>query len=500
VLLVATLQSRQNVPVPLTAKSTGMRFDDLRGKLLLTSGVPILAATVFCGLLMWGEFTAWREQRAVTRIATLTNATADLVHQLQLERGMSTGFLSSHGGAFGAELPGQRTRVDSVRQVFHEAIALAPTATLRTAASDIATSIDWMPALRQRVDSQAVEADSVMATYSALVARLLDVIDVGERGISASVARANVQQIGRLVRAKEFAARERGTLNGVFAAGRFSSPTLFRRWVGLEVGRELEFNALRKSADSVFARSIDSTLANPVFARLVGYREVAINGADGRPLTADATLWFREATAAINALHGLQTGKTSATLRAASAAALRSLEKLIVMGICAVVLVGGIAVTAWRTSRKILGITRLVTVRAAEVEAGVLQQLRDTVVRMARGDLSGDVTATHAPLEIRGNDELSRMGGNLDAMVQAAQDTAVAVRDRRQQRYRRRRHRRPPAGARRRRALRWRIPDARAATESHARGGARAAGGSARYDGTACEPQSHRAHERRIRG
>jgi len=75
--------------------------------------VPLAVALLFYGVTVIHDKLS-TQQAMVQAEATVELAVAmgNLVHELQKERGMSAGFLSSHGKKFAARLPQQRQLVD----------------------------------------------------------------------------------------------------------------------------------------------------------------------------------------------------------------------------------------------------------------------------------------------------------------------------------------------------------------------------------------------------
>lgn len=80
-------------------------FSGIRGKLSLAAGLPMLVALGFALTVVYRDFAVWRDQRKLERLASLATATTGLVHTLQAERGMSSGFVASGGAKFATELP-----------------------------------------------------------------------------------------------------------------------------------------------------------------------------------------------------------------------------------------------------------------------------------------------------------------------------------------------------------------------------------------------------------
>ncbi len=113
-----------------------------------------------------------RSHARIDRLSVESEVMADLVHELQKERGYSAGFTGSSGANFVAELSRQRADTDAVLDRYRSRIdgtrALAPT---RIEAAD--TALDRLGAQRGQIDALALTVPELAGYYTGIINDLL---------------------------------------------------------------------------------------------------------------------------------------------------------------------------------------------------------------------------------------------------------------------------------------------------------------------------------------
>jgi methyl-accepting chemotaxis protein len=180
-----------------------------RSRLRWLAGLPMLALLLLMALwLLELQGRQAELARTLAQTGSLRHA-SQLVHALQAERGLS----------FGMQMAGQRSTA-SVRA----ARAYSDEALSRLDASPAARALaEPLQRLREQIDDGSAPAAQHFASYSQLIATLLEHTTLAARQAQlASVLRSEFALLGLLCM-KEAAAQERGLLNGVLSAGRFAA-------------------------------------------------------------------------------------------------------------------------------------------------------------------------------------------------------------------------------------------------------------------------------------
>ncbi|WP_050930007.1 methyl-accepting chemotaxis protein [Aestuariivita boseongensis] len=238
-----------------------------------------------------------------TRAATELLLAAELIHELQKERGYSVGFVASEGRNFQDAVRTQRSKTDAT---WSNSRANLPFLTdhhpgdlrrLTTAMNDIG-------AIRLEVTNRTIPAPEVAASYTKIVE---DVMGVTSKVITAinsgeleHYARASVL----MSQAKESAGLERAA--GAAGLGREVFPRdVFARFIALQAAQNkaLKLASAELGGDSV----VDRLMLKPVYARLSNLRE-GVDEAVAANTQADVTAeeWFDAATDWIDALSALE--------------------------------------------------------------------------------------------------------------------------------------------------------------------------------------------------
>mgnify|MGYP003424011539 FL=1 len=84
----------------------------IRGKLFLMLLLPVLGMFGFSAYLLWEKWHVVDEMKTLGVMSGLSVTASGLTHELQRERGMSAGYVGSHGEKFGKELDAQRPVTD----------------------------------------------------------------------------------------------------------------------------------------------------------------------------------------------------------------------------------------------------------------------------------------------------------------------------------------------------------------------------------------------------
>ena len=95
----------------------------LSGHLSTLVLIPVVLLIVVGIIDTYRAFVTMNDASYTIKLDNLMNNTSALVHEMQKERGMSAGFISSNGTNFSSTLPGQRQAVDRQVSTLNEFLA-----------------------------------------------------------------------------------------------------------------------------------------------------------------------------------------------------------------------------------------------------------------------------------------------------------------------------------------------------------------------------------------
>ncbi|MBB3329929.1 methyl-accepting chemotaxis protein [Halomonas campaniensis] len=358
-------------------------------KFLLTLLLPLLALAWFAGSGIL------ERQRLATNMAGLETLTAlsrhagNLVHELQRERGMSSGFIGSRGEVFGNRLSAQRTETDRAIGDFREALAgtdlAALDADLARQSADIEQRLAATTAVRQQVQRLETGAEEAVAHYTGLNDALMGMVGrVTHLTADAGISR-RLGAYFTLLKAKDLAGVERALLANAFSANLMRTATHQRllSMLGQEGAYLKSFRAL---ANAEMRDRLSEILAGEEVQRVLPLRQIALERGVAGGYNVDPQQWFDWQTAKINRLKALEDAVAEGVLD--EAAGLRQEARQELVGYLVITLVAA-------------GLAILFAVLVVQSIVRSLRAALDDIE--SRG---GDLTRR---LAVPGSDELSRL-------------------------------------------------------------------------------------------
>ncbi|MDZ4295520.1 MAG: nitrate- and nitrite sensing domain-containing protein, partial [Hydrogenophaga sp.] len=257
------------------------------------SGLNFLIAAKRC------EIDALRQ---LSLTSALVNVTGRLVHGLQRERGLTNLFLGSQGTRFAEPRRQQIAECQAteaeLRRCFDsldtQAAHLGHGARLFSRIAYVLHGLDALPALRERIDTQAWTARDTTEAFVRLIAGLLAVVFEAADSASDPAISRQLVALFNFMQGKEFAGQERAAGSALFASGRADSAGQ-QRLLHLIDSQERCLQVFKEFASDELATLWATADRDTVDARaeLERLRRVLCTAADGSPLDANQSQpWF----------------------------------------------------------------------------------------------------------------------------------------------------------------------------------------------------------------
>jgi hypothetical protein len=196
--------------------------------IILLTILPITALVILGMVVVREKLGHVHETRDQLALVNISPAISAVVHELQKERGLSAGFLGSHGSQeFADLLPEQYERTDGaisnfqdeMRACFDMKSPMSVTDRFETAAQSVAELIGGRESVLKRRRSPSV----VIKSYSDTNAELISIIShIGFVSTDERVTKAITTYIA-ILEAKERAGRERAIAAAAFAIGQLDA-------------------------------------------------------------------------------------------------------------------------------------------------------------------------------------------------------------------------------------------------------------------------------------
>ncbi|WP_327427615.1 sensor histidine kinase [Streptomyces sp. NBC_01236] len=314
--------------------------------------ILILALAVLLALLGTSaveQIMAYRNASATADNARLEITLQGLVHELQKERGLTTGFVGGVG-QFSAKLPAQRKATDTARTELDRALVGHGDA----AADSVRESLGRLKGLAG-IRAHADDGTGVVKDtfdYFTTTITVLDRLGLGLDDVHDSTLRDAYQTLQILGNAKEFTGEERAIVLGSVRAGRFRGDD-YSRFMEIRAGRLAALDAFPHSASDAQVRRLDAAMTTPDAERALSYENVAVRG--GGQLSSRGIppmAWWDSMTSTINGLRDVQISLgADVENRAAGleSAAQRDLLLFVLLAFATIVALGGLALDCVRS-------------------------------------------------------------------------------------------------------------------------------------------------------
>ncbi|WP_329337253.1 nitrate- and nitrite sensing domain-containing protein [Streptomyces sp. NBC_01352] len=295
-----------------THRSSGTRlsalpgWNSIRGRMAIVLAVPTCLLLALIGIGAADRAADWSAARATEGHVGVLLGVQDLVREVQRERGLTSGLL---GGAeeYRDDVRTQRDRTDAAREELRKALddrrGDLPGATV-SALVAAEVPLAALTSVRADVDDGTAGRTSTLTAYTKAVTALIDAESAGAPDGDSRVAQG-VRALQSLARATEAVALERGSLNGVFAAGRFRSGE-YLDFTELRATRVAALGQFRQLAGEGQESALDDAFATAAARRVTGYEGQAERGADGSALSVAPARWWADMTTLVDDLHGVQ--------------------------------------------------------------------------------------------------------------------------------------------------------------------------------------------------
>ncbi|MFJ8062034.1 nitrate- and nitrite sensing domain-containing protein [Streptomyces sp. NPDC096142] len=283
----------------VTTKAT----TSIRTRLLRILILALAVLLVLLGIAAAEQISAYRNASATAANARLEITLQGLVHELQKERGLTTGYV---GGVrqFSAKLPAQRKATDAARRQLDVALE----GRTDSAAGSVRESLGRLGGLagirKDADDGSGVVSDTF--DYFTTTITVLDRLDLGIEDVHDGPLRDAYQALQVLGNAKEFTGEERAIVLGSVRAGKFRGDD-YSRFMEIRAGRLAALDAFPRSATAVQERRLNTALTTPDAERALAYESKAVHGTGKlKAGSVPPMAWWDSMTSTINGMRSVQ--------------------------------------------------------------------------------------------------------------------------------------------------------------------------------------------------
>ncbi len=290
-------------------------------KILLLLLLPVLGVTLLLSAIMVNEYQQAEVLDTLESQVELTTFNSLLVHELQKERGATSGWLGAGTQAFADKLRQQRQLTDQVLQKWqsYQSNQQWHDAQIKSTLSRIGQQLAQLQSIRSQADDRSIALGKALGFYTQLNADLLSVAaTIANLSQDAEIARSSAAFYSFL-QAKERAGIERAVLSNVFGSDQFG-PGLYQRFINLVSEQNTYLNQFKALATSSIIQAYEDMTGSSEFQAVEKLRSIAMERADSGQFGVKGTEWFDRATDRINLLKAFEDKLASQLIGTASQA------------------------------------------------------------------------------------------------------------------------------------------------------------------------------------
>ncbi|WP_313612729.1 methyl-accepting chemotaxis protein [Agrobacterium sp.] len=270
--------------------------------------LPMLAAAYLAYVQIADRLFIYNDMQQISTASEQLKKLSDMVHALQVERGLTAGFIASKGTQNASQLSSARSQTDAAVgqfQAVSQELAQSVDFDLAGSQQSISAGIGEIAVLRRSVDSLSATGAQSFSFYTGVVGRI-----VGLSGTIAATAQdaAIAQQMSayvQLMQAKEIAGQERALGNGFITAKRVD-PSRFAEFASMAGGQTALINASLSVLDESERARYQAMIAD-VTGDVTAIRTVILTNGENSDLSAlDSANWFGVSTKRIETLKQIE--------------------------------------------------------------------------------------------------------------------------------------------------------------------------------------------------
>jgi methyl-accepting chemotaxis protein len=290
-------------------------------RLLLLVSLPLAALLMAGGVSSSNEWVKYKTTYETEQLMPIAAALSDAIHNLQIERGSSTGFSQSGGKKFADVVVKRREATDSSIAALKKVSQFTPT--LVAPALERLTDLG---AAREDISALKKTGPQTALYYTQTITVLLkSLASISAQDVDPSVAR-KMTAFFSLVKGKEWAGQERAFLTGIFVADAISIPQ-FQGFMERLYRQDTNFDGFLAYASEAERRAFVAIGQQTASNEVVRMRQVVVDKNLGGQYGVPSEAWFDVSTQRINAIRDIEQGLSGDVLKMAHQTAAAAHQK-----------------------------------------------------------------------------------------------------------------------------------------------------------------------------
>lgn len=273
-------------------------------RLFLLSVIPLFGMLIFGFILLLNDYTRYEEIKKTSNFTQLISDINELAHVLQIERGLSSGYISSSQNKFKKRLYKQRIIVNKSIESFQNKLFSVPNDKFLAINPFIETftkDIDTLSAFRKKIDENKISQNDLIDFYTDIIVNILGITSKiamfnHDKDISSSIS-SSISSLSSLLQFKESLGLKRAYGTIIIESKDLTTKEEYIKFIQISGSQNTLLKNFNHTASQAQKNRLSSIMNSEVCEK-VHTIEKSIRNNDFKDL--NSIIWFESMTQLIN--------------------------------------------------------------------------------------------------------------------------------------------------------------------------------------------------------
>ena len=261
--------------------------------------IPLIGMFLFASAFVWNNYQEYISVKDVSRVTNSIFNINTLAHSLQIERGLSSGHISSSDNKFHEKLIKQRKISDDAIKLLISKLALEKKYFSNNAFDKLIKDIDLLKDVRLLVNTKKLSKIDEFNFYTKMIKNILSMTSSimflhADKDISYSLS-----ILTSMINLKEVMGQERAYGTIIIEQGN-STDNQYKKFFTLQASEETYFDIFNTIVNRRHKDMMNDFLSSDTYKRILLYREQILNN---NYSGLESSIWFELTTENINSLN-----------------------------------------------------------------------------------------------------------------------------------------------------------------------------------------------------
>ena len=271
----------------------------LKTKLFLLILLPITGLIIFSAITINQDYKQYKTMERLEKISILATMLSSFVHETDLERGMTSAYISSEGDYYKDELSKQRKQTDSNYNALTSFIESSDLSifpdSFKKNIPKVLSSFKDVQKNRTSVDSFKIEFSPALRAYTNVNDAIIDeIVKLAQLSSHPTISK-DLTSYGNLLLLKEASGTERGVGASAFAKDEFETGVQ-DRWKQLNTRQDLYTGLFKASAKNNVVKYYNDNINKKILSESIELRKTALTSGITEEFGVDVQDWFKAKT------------------------------------------------------------------------------------------------------------------------------------------------------------------------------------------------------------